>query len=300
MRISQRKPQRPRSMIEKALLLSVLNNARLEVIPLNNLYPQVKFLPPCSPISVTASPAKGIDATLDLTELLLNEGHDPVPHIAARLVKSEAHFKEIISRLNYLKRHEIFLISGDSPDSSGDFTDSIQLLSCLLDNEHQISHIGFGCYPDGHGDIDDGPLTLALREKEDLLRRSSIAGHASTQMCFNPKKVESWLKTERSSEFRLPVHLGIPGPVERSKLFTMGTRLGIGNSVRFLKKNTASLGRIIAPGGYDPNELLNPLASKFQALNIAGLHIFTFNQIEATCSWLRESIANVEVEDTIN
>ncbi|MCH1614912.1 MAG: hypothetical protein L7S47_04295, partial [Acidimicrobiales bacterium] len=60
------------------------------------------------------------------------------------------------------------------------------------------------------------------------------------------------------------------------------------------------LGRIIAPGGYDPNELLNPLASKFQALNIAGLHIFTFNQIEATCSWLRESIANIEVEDTIN
>ncbi|MDE0845435.1 MAG: 5,10-methylenetetrahydrofolate reductase [Actinomycetota bacterium] len=249
---------------------------------------------------MTASPAKGIDATIDLTELLLDEGHDPVPHIAARLVKSEAHFEEIISRLNSLKRHEIFLIGGDSPDSSGDFADSIQLLSCLLNNRHQISHIGFGCYPDGHSQIGDASLTLALKQKEDLLRRFFIAGHASTQMCFNPKKVESWLRTERSSGFQLPVHLGIPGPVDRTKLFAMGTRLGIGNSVRFLKKNSTSLRRMITPGGYDPNELLDPLASKLQTLDIAGLHIFTFNQIEATCSWLSTSIANIELEDTSN
>jgi methylenetetrahydrofolate reductase (NADPH) len=300
MRISKKKPQRTKSATEKAFLLSLLNNARLEVIPLNNLYPQVKFLPAGSSISVTASPAKGIDATIDLTELLLDEGHDPVPHIAARLVKSEAHFEEIISRLNSLKRHEIFLIGGDSPDSSGDFADSIQLLSCLLNNRHQISHIGFGCYPDGHSQIGDASLTLALKQKEDLLRRFFIAGHASTQMCFNPKKVESWLRTERSSGFQLPVHLGIPGPVDRTKLFAMGTRLGIGNSVRFLKKNSTSLRRMITPGGYDPNELLDPLASKLQTLDIAGLHIFTFNQIEATCSWLSTSIANIELEDTSN
>jgi len=300
MRISKKKPQRTKSATEKAFLLSLLNNARLEVIPLNNLYPQVKLLPAGSSISVTASPAKGIDATIDLTELLLDEGHDPVPHIAARLVKSEAHFEEIISRLNSLKRHEIFLIGGDSPDSSGDFADSIQLLSCLLNNRHQISHIGFGCYPDGHSQIGDASLTLALKQKEDLLRRFFIAGHASTQMCFNPKKVESWLRTERSSGFQLPVHLGIPGPVDRTKLFAMGTRLGIGNSVRFLKKNSTSLRRMITPGGYDPNELLDPLASKLQTLDIAGLHIFTFNQIEATCSWLSTSIANIELEDTSN
>jgi|TARA_B110000438_G_scaffold94157_1_gene93599 methylenetetrahydrofolate reductase (NADPH) len=300
MRISKNKPQRAKSGTEKALLLTLLNNARLEVIPLNNVYPQVKFLAAGSSISVTASPAKGIDATLDLTELLLDEGHDPVPHIAARLVKSEAHFEEIIARLNCLNRHEIFLIGGDSPDSSGEFTDSVQLLSCLLNNQHQISHIGFGCYPDGHNQIGDAALSLALKQKEDLLRRSLIAGHASTQMCFNPKKVETWLKTERSSGFRLPVHLGIPGPVERNKLFAMGTRLGIGNSVRFLKKNRASMRRMITPGGYDPNELLEPLAPILQTLNIAGLHIFTFNQIEATCAWLKNSVANIEIEDTSN
>ena len=300
MRIVKKKPQRAKSASGKALLLSVLNNARLELIPLNNLYPQVKFLPAGSAISVTASPAKGIDATLDLTELLLDEGHDPVPHIAARLVKSEAHFEEIISRLNGLERREIFLIGGDSPDSSGDFTDSIQLLSCLLNNRHQISRIGFGCYPDGHSEIGDAALTLALKQKEELLRCFSIAGHASTQMCFNPKKVESWLRTERSYGFQLPVHLGIPGPVDRSKLFAMGTRLGIGNSVRFLKKNKASLRRMIAPGGYDPSELLDPLASELQTLNIAGLHIFTFNQIEATCSWLSTLITDIELEETSN
>jgi methylenetetrahydrofolate reductase (NADPH) len=80
----------------------------------------------------------------------------------------------------------------------------------------------------------------------------------------------------------------------------MGTRLGIGNSVRFLKKNKASLRRMIAPGGYDPSELLDPLASELQTLNIAGLHIFTFNQIEATCSWLHASIAKIEIEDIRN
>ena len=109
-------------------------------------------------------------------------------------------------------------------------------------------------------------------------------------MCFDADAIRSWLTVERAAGLQLPIHLGIPGAVDRTKLLTMGARLGVGASLRFLKKNISTLTRMFAPGGYDPNQLLSPLAGDLEALGIEGLHIFTFNQIEATVEWRDASI----------
>ena len=39
--------------------------------------------------------------------------------------------------------------------------------------------------------------------------------------------------------------------VERAKLVSMGTRLGIGASLRYLRKNAAVISKLVGPGGYD-------------------------------------------------
>ena len=145
-------------------------------------------------------------------------------------------------------------------------------------------------YPDGHAFISDEAIHDALFAKQEILRAANIEGHASTQMCFDADAIRTWLRSERAAGLELPIHLGIPGAVERAKLLTMGARLGVGASLRFLKKNTNALMRMFAPGGYDPNTLLAPLAGELESLGIEALHIFTFNQIEATVTWRDASL----------
>ena len=85
----------------------------------------------------------------------------------------------------------------------------------------------------------------------------------------------------------------MPGVIDRTKLFTMGMRLGIGNSMRFVKKNGGVLGRLFKPGGYDPNKLITPLSKQAQELNIEALHLFTFNNVQATAEWQQRMLAKL-------
>ena len=56
----------------------LLSEGRLEVIPLKNLAAQLEHIPAGSSLSVTASPVKTLEDTLDLTQQLVDLGHDPV------------------------------------------------------------------------------------------------------------------------------------------------------------------------------------------------------------------------------
>ena len=89
----------------------------------------------------------------------------------------------------------------------------------------------------------------------------------------------------------LPVHLGVPGAVERARLLSLGTRLGIGSSLRYLRKNSGAILRMFSPASYDPNKLIAPISRRADELNITGLHVFTFNSIESTAAWQRKSLA---------
>ena len=102
-------------------------------------------------------------------------------------------------------------------------------------------------------------------------------------MCFDPARIRALAaRRARDAGSTLPIDLGIPGVVDRAKLMTMGVRLGVGASLRFLRKNRTTMTAMLAPGGYDPTELVAALADDAVALGIAGLHAFTFNASAAT------------------
>ena len=54
-----------------------------------------------------------------------------------------------------------------------------------------------------------------------------------------------WLAAERDSGLTLPVHLGIPGAVDPARLLRIGSRLGVGASLRYLRKNTGAVARML-------------------------------------------------------
>ncbi|HEX5823296.1 MAG TPA: hypothetical protein VFY18_02450, partial [Candidatus Limnocylindrales bacterium] len=82
----------------RVALQGVLADPIFELLPLKNLADQVPHLPPGARVSVTASPAKGIDATVDWAARLQADGFRAIPHLSARMVPDRARLAELLAR----------------------------------------------------------------------------------------------------------------------------------------------------------------------------------------------------------
>ncbi len=95
----------------------------------------------------------------------------------------------------------------------------------------------------------------------------------------------------------MPLLLGMPGPIDRAKLLSMATKIGVGESTRFLSKNAGFFAKLAAPGGWTGQKFLEECATvamKPESL-IEGLHVFTFNQIAATEAWRQQLLAELQL-----
>ena len=262
----------------------LVRNAVFEIIPLNSAPAAIDALPAASRVSVTASAAKGQDATLALAEELIERGHHVIPHLSARLTRDRTHVRELAAWTKDNGVTTAFVIGGDAPEP-GAYPDALGFLQDLFEHDHGLNTVGVAAYPDGHPLINEEVRRAALFNKQELLAQAGVRGYCSTQMCFDPDQIVSWLKAERIEGLTLPVHLGIAGAVERTKLLTIGTRLGIGQSLRYLRKNRRSMAKLLGSSAHDPSYLLEALGSQLIPLGIEGLHIFTFNQVDTTAAW---------------
>ena len=269
----------------------LVSRTRFELVPMKDVDGAISALAPASPVSVTCSPTKGVQATLDLTARLLDLGHDAVPHVSARLFEGPHQVRALTDWIHLHGLRELFVIAGDCEHQRGPYADSISFLRELLELGPRISRIGVPAYPDGHPFVDAETLQAALHAKQALLADAGVNGSATTQMCLDPERIRKWLEDERTSGLVLRVDLGVPGVVERAKLMTMGVRLGIGTSLRFLRKHRSTLMTMLAPGGYDPTELVSAVADDAARLGIGGLHAFTFNRVETTRAWQERVLA---------
>lgn len=116
-----------------------------------------------------------------------------------------------------------------------------------------------------------------------------------SNLTFDPRVLSSWVRRVRARDVQLPILVGVPGPVERARLLRMATKIGVGESARFLAKHRGLFARIAAPGGCDPARFLTGAAATLgrEDLNVAGLHLFTFNQIAATEEWRVAQLARL-------
>ena len=269
----------------------VIEATTFEIVPLTTVDEAIIALPPESSVSVTCSPVKGIAATRELVDRVRSAGHRAIPHLAARMVASR---DEVADLARWLRRESIdsvFVIAGDAESPQGPYPDGTSLLRDLLAADPGVTTIGVPAYPDGHPLIPDHDLDRALHDKQAVLADAGIGGWATTQMCFDPEQLVAWGERARAGGLELPIHLGVPGVVERTRLMSMGMRLGVGASLRFLRKNRRSIGRLLTAADYDPDSLIDPLTPELGRLGIAGLHCFTFNQVGATAGWRADALA---------
>ena len=266
-------------------------NLHYELVPMKSIEGAIEELPPNAHVSVTCSPAKGIVATQEYTERLLDLGHRPTPHIAARLVEGSDHAKQLAAWAREHALSEVFVIAGDATEPAGPYDGALPFIRDLLEADPGIERLGYTGYPDGHAFIADDVLTEQIHAKQSVLAEAGVDGWISTQMCFDEDKIREWLKAQRAAGITLPVRLGIPGVVDRTRLMTMGARLGVGTSMRYLSKNRSTVMKLMAPGGYDPTDLVVAFAEEAPSLGIAALHSFTFNAVADTRKWQEAILA---------
>jgi methylenetetrahydrofolate reductase (NADPH) len=271
-------------------MLRLLANVRYEVLPTASIEATVvETLPPGFTLTVTASPSKGLEATLDLTERLVGHGFDVVPHLAARMVSGRSELAEICDRLVPLGVQTVFVPAGDADPPAGDYKASLDLLVDLVELGRPFANVGITGYPESHPSIDDDLTIQAMWDKR----------HHATQvvsnLTFDPETLNTWLRRMRKRGVTLPLLLGLPGPVERAKLLSMATKIGVGESTRFLAKNKRMFARLAAPGGFTGERFLEKCSASLAEPDsiVAGLHVFTFNQVIETERWRQSLLARL-------
>ena len=270
-------------------LARVLDSPTFELVPLKNALDQAAYLPAGATVSVTASPARGIEATVALCEQLQSGGFRAVPHLSARMIRDRQHLCDLVAWLEGAGVRRAFVVGGDEKEP-GAYLDGLSLLRDMAEIGHPLDEIGIPCYPQGHPFIPDGAIVGALRAKE------PFAAYMTTQLCFDPAAIDTWIRERRAEGVHLPVHIGIPGVAEPHRLLAITARIGVADTHRFLSKNARFVARMLRSGGfYKPDGLVDGLAPTVAdpAAGIVNLHLYTFNAVDATERWRREYLARL-------
>jgi methylenetetrahydrofolate reductase (NADPH) len=271
-------------------LLEWLSHPRFEVIPLADMVQRVRDAVPTEvTVTVTASPSKGLEATLDLSVRLAAEGYPVVPHLSARLVRDTAHLKDILSRLHAAGVRDVFVVAGDARQPAGEFAGALPLLEAMAELAPGLDRIGIAGYPESHPFIEDDVTIQSMWDK----RR--YATYIVSQVCFDPKTVGGWVRRVRRRGVHLPIHVGMPAPIDRLELMRISAKIGIGESARFLRGHRNWLWRLVLPGGYSPDRFLAgllPFALEPRSA-LAGLHVYTFNEVEQSERWRADAMVRL-------
>ena len=205
-------------------------------------------------------------------------GFRAVPHLSARMVRDRAHLADLIAWLEGAGVDRAFVVGGDAKEP-GDYPDGLALLREMAEIGHPLAEIGIPCYPQGHAFIPDGPLLEALRAK------AEFASYMTTQLCFDPGAIGSWIAARRAEGLAAPGAHRVPGVAEPHKLLAISARIGVADTHRFLTKNTpvrrpADPVRRVLPAR---RAARGPRAGhRGPGARVVDLHLYTFNNVDAT------------------
>jgi methylenetetrahydrofolate reductase (NADPH) len=267
---------------------SLLEKSRFEVLPLDGIEDEVReHLSTDTKVTVTASPKKGLEATLELSERLSGAGYPVVPHLSARLVRDRPHLEEVLARLSEAGIRELFVPAGDATEP-GEFQGAADLLEAMGDSRTRFDRIGITGYPESHHLISDEETIRAMFAKAEM------ATDIVSQLCFDPATIAWWIGAVRSRGVRLPIWIGIPGCVDHAKLVRVSMKIGMAESARFLSHQRGMLTRLLTRQ-FKPTKLLDGLAQVVSEpdTGVAGFHLYTFNEVARTERWRQRAIARL-------
>lgn len=270
----------------------LIRHPRWELLPFASFDEQLGYIPEGSTITITASPDKGIEPTIDMAvETAENTDYEVVPHIAARGVEDRDQLSSIADRLQDVGITDVFVPGGDNPEPVGVFTSSFEVLEAMDELGIAFDEVGITGYPEGHPIISDEELVEAMESK------TPYGTYIATQICYDPATIISWIEDVRADGIDLPMHVGVPGVMDYQRLLGVSKKVGVGQSIRFVRKTSGILPMIkralFSRGVYRPDDLVEGLApyADDPDYGIAGLHLYTFNRASDTVEWREQQLS---------
>jgi methylenetetrahydrofolate reductase (NADPH) len=260
---------------------ALIRAANIELIPLRGAQEKLNVVPAGTRITITCSPKFGLGRTLEYAELAVKAGYEVVPHLAARQVAGKAELRDVVRRIDDLGITDLYVIGGDADEPAGGYREAAEILEDLAGLDHGLERIGVGCYPEGHPKISDDALLDALRRKQ------AYATYMVSQLCFDARALIRWLRATRTEGIELPLRVGLAAPLKTTRLMELSLKIGVDSSIRSLTKQHGFVGNLLVGGAYHPERLLYAIGDDMAAgdLNIEGLHLFSFNQVDITAAW---------------
>ena len=247
----------------------------------------VSLLAPGTMVSVTWLPQDDDDARVEAARRLREAGLEPVPHIAARMIGSEAHLQRLLGRLcDEGGVRQLLVISGDVKQATGPFGGSAALIDSPTFGHPDLRRIWLGGYPEGHPKVDGLSLNATLDAKIAAILDRQMAPGVITQFCFAADPILSWMRGFRARHGEVPVRIGLAGPASIRTLLRFAMICGVGTSVKAIVSRGASIARLLSEAAPDP--IIRDLAatSEFASLQPMGLHLFPFGGLERTAQWM--------------
>ena len=238
-------------------------NFSIEISPSTDL----DTLPALKDVYITLLPGGDFRDTADQAEKLVKKGFNPIPHIPARSIESEAQLKEYVSRCKDGGTKQVLVIGG-SREPIGQFDSSFQLLETGYFEDMKI---GIAGHPEGSPDISESKLEKAMNDKK------PYADYIVTQWLLDSQPIIDFI-----SKQSVPVHVGITGPLKITSLIKFANIVGAKNSLNFLKSNFSKALDLMKPK--DPNDLIGKVKS-----HTDNFHIYTFGGLKETNKWLMEN-----------
>ncbi|WP_311172935.1 methylenetetrahydrofolate reductase [Halobellus ordinarius] len=269
----------------------LLTAARFELMPFDSFDDEIDQLPDGASIAITTSPKLGIERTIERTEEAAAAGYEVIPHIAARYIEGPEQLEEIARRLTEAGVTDIFVPGGDKEEPVGEFESAYDLLVALDDLEYEFEEVGITGYPEGHDFLSEETLAEAMDKK------APYATYIVTQLCYDPETILAWIEGLRERGIDLPVEIGIPGVMNYQKLLKISRKVGVGDSVKFLRKTTGIFGFVKelvgSRGRYKPDDLIDGLAPYVDddTYKIRGIHVYTFNQTDDLERWRQNRLS---------
>jgi methylenetetrahydrofolate reductase (NADPH) len=152
----------------------------------------------------------------------------------------------------------------------------------------RFDEIGITGYPESHHLISDEETIQAMFAK------APMATCIISQLCFDPDVIAGWIREVRRRGTGLPIWIGMPGSVDYAKLMRISMKIGLGESARFLRHHGNWMSRLMTRQ-FKPDPLIADLAATLAdpAANVAGFHLYTFNEVARTERWRREALARL-------
>jgi methylenetetrahydrofolate reductase (NADPH) len=124
-----------------------------------------------------------------------------------------------------------------------------------------------------------------------MFEKAEMATEIISLICFDAGTIADWIVKVRARGTQLPIWIGLPGIVDYRKLFRISVKIGLGESARFLGHQHGWLSRLLTRR-FTPDGLVRELAPTAgdPEARVAGFHLYTFNELERTERWRRETL----------